>query len=161
MKTLRPTRRKRVSGRTRTHVTSRQRSFKSTTKALSVQGLTGAQLAWHGSARRLPSNAAGTSLSGRKLKPASVRSHHELFVERCLRHPGRLVPVGRRMYCSAQCAAEVHRKQSKAWKNAFRREHGRSPHPSTNYGTVEERRRRGREATARWRAKTKQAERAA
>jgi hypothetical protein len=59
----------------------------------------------------------------------------------------------RRRYCSAECLRLAALAISSAWKRAYRMEHGYAAYGPRDYWSDEKRREKGREYTARWRAK--------
>jgi len=65
-------------------------------------------------------------------------------------------PTRRRKYCSKKCAREAHLAQSRTWKQQVREETGHWPHPIARYWSLEKRREKGREYSARSRARKRQ-----
>jgi hypothetical protein len=96
----------------------------------------------------------------RDLPSASSAEHRssavpilEIF-DRC--ECGKVVPSGRRRYCSALCAHKAHLLQTRAWKRRYRKDHGHWPYRPAKYWTPEKRREKGREYTRRWRQRKRQ-----
>lgn len=65
-------------------------------------------------------------------------------------------PLHRRRYCSDNCAHQTHLANTRTWKRRFRDQNGHWPSPPADYWSLERRREKGREYTARWRAKNRQ-----
>lgn len=82
----------------------------------------------------------------------SRASSLDTFSDRCCRC-GEVLPSRRRRYCSDRCARLSHLARTRAWKRQFRKDNGRWPHPSGDYYSIEQRRQKVKEATARWRAR--------
>lgn len=76
-------------------------------------------------------------------------------LRRC-RRCGHVLPPRRRRYCSGRCAQALHLAQTREWKRRFREQHGVWPCSPSHCWSIEKRREKGREYTARWRARKRQ-----